>query len=210
MAESAQVAMRCVVLVEGPSDAAALRVLGRRLGLDRSSIRLVSMGGVTNLRHHLAAYDAAGPTRPAVAGLCDGSEIQVVVRALDRIGLSAGTVDDLAARGFFVCADDLEDELLRAVGTDRVFEVVADQGELGPLRTFRRQPAQRERSLQDQLHRFTGTTSGRKVRLAAALAEAVPLGRVPAPLRGVLEVAHATAAGSLHPPARWPGGASLA
>ena len=60
------------------------------------------------------------------------------------------------------------------------------EGELGQLRTLQQQPAQRARSLHDQLHRFAGTKSGRKVRLAAALAEELPLDAVPAPLLDVL------------------------
>jgi hypothetical protein len=47
--------------------------------------------------------------------------------------------------------------------------VVEAEGELGPFRTFRRQPAQRERGLHQQLHRFLGTGSGRKIRYARLL-----------------------------------------
>jgi hypothetical protein len=191
----ADVAPRCVVLVEGPSDAAALHVLGRRLGLVHPAVRVVPMGGVTNVGHHLAASGPRGTGACAVAGVCDGAEVRIVVRALRRHGHDVATRADLEVLGFFVCDDDLEDELIRAVGVDAVVEVVARQGEIGLLRTFQRQPAQRERPLHDQLHRFAGTTSGRKTRFAAALAEEVPLHRAPAPLRGVLEVAHAVAAG---------------
>ena len=183
----------CVVLVEGRSDVAALRVLARRLGLGSPSIEVVSMEGVTNVARHLAAV-AADPARPAVVGLCDAPEVRFVVGALRRRGHDVATRDDLAAHGFHVCDDDLEDELIRAVGVDVVVDVVAAQGELPRLETFRRQPAQRDRPLHDQLHRFAGTTSGRKARFAAALAEQVALDRVPAPLRLVLEAAHRAAA----------------
>jgi hypothetical protein len=176
----------CVVLVEGPSDAAVLEVLGRRLGLAAPGVRVVAMGGVTNIGRHLTTYDAI-----TVAGLCDGSEMRFFARALRRRGHDVDTREDLAALGFFVCEDDLEDELIRALGTDAVVDVVAREGELGLLHTFQQQPAQRGRSLHHQLHRFFGTKSGRKVRLAAALAAEVALDRVPAPLRGVLAFAHA-------------------
>jgi hypothetical protein len=176
----------CVVLVEGPSDAAVLEVLGRRLGLAAPGVRVVAMGGVTNIRRHLTTYDAL-----TVAGLCDGSEMRFFARALRRRGHEVESREDLAALGFFVCEDDLEDELIRALGTDAVVELVAREGELGLLHTFQQQPAQRGRSLHEQLHRFFGTKSGRKVRLAAALAAEVALDRVPTPLRGVLEFAHA-------------------
>jgi Overcoming lysogenization defect protein-like, TOPRIM domain len=175
---------RCVVLVEGPSDAVVLDVLARRLGLATPEVEVVSMGGVTNIRAYLATYDGLN-----VAGLCDGGEMRFFARALRRRGHEVETRDDLLALGFFVCEDDLEDELIRALGTDAVIEVVARQGELGLLHTFQQQPAQRGRSLHDQLHRFFGTKSGRKHRLAAALAAEVGLDRVPAPLLGVLTFA---------------------
>ena len=92
-----------------------------------------------------------------------------------------------------MCEDDLEDELIRALGTDAVIDVVTREGELGLLHTFQQQPAQRGRSLHDQLHRFAGTKSGRKVRLAAALAAELALDAVPAPLLGVLTFAHTAA-----------------
>ena len=176
----------CVVLVEGPSDAAVLDVIGRRLGLAAPEVRVVSMGGVTNIRQHLDAYDGV-----TVAGLCDGSEMRFFARALRRRGHEVETRADLEALGFFVCEDDLEDELIRALGADAVIDVVAREGELGLLHTFQQQPAQRGRSLHDQLHRFFGTKSGRKVRLATALAGELDLDRVPGPLAGVLAFAHA-------------------
>ena len=160
------------VLVEGHSDAVVLVVLGRRLGYDAAQVKVIEMGGITNLRTHLDRYE--GP----VAGLYDRSEERYVLRTLERLGRG---VD-----GFFGCDTDLEDELIRALGTDLVIEVIDTQGELALLETFQQQPFQRTRTLHDQLHRFCGTKSGRKVRLAAALAEAMPLGRIPAPLAGVL------------------------
>jgi hypothetical protein len=183
--------MATVVLVEGPSDAVVLEVLARRLGLDGDGVSVVSMGGVTNFGRHLRTYAARPGT--AVAGLCDGGEVRFFAGALRRAGHDVGGRDDLARLGFFVCDDDLEDELIRALGTDAVIEVVEREGELGLLNTFRQQPAQRERSLHDQLHRFASTKSGRKVRLAAALAAELALDAVPAPLLGVLAFAHADA-----------------
>jgi hypothetical protein len=180
-----------VVLVEGPSDAAVLDVLARRLGLDAPEVSVVSMGGVTNVGRYLREYaDRPGTT---VTGLCDRREVRFVAGALRRLGHDVDGRDDLAAYGFFVCDDDLEDELIRALGTAAVVEVVEREGELGMLRTFQNQPFQRARSLHDQLHRFAGTRSGRKVRLAAALASEVDLDSVPAPLLDVLTLAHAAA-----------------
>ncbi|HEX5288675.1 MAG TPA: TOPRIM nucleotidyl transferase/hydrolase domain-containing protein [Streptosporangiaceae bacterium] len=99
---------------------------------------------------------------------------------------SLSLADFLDRLGFFVCVEDLEDELIRSLGTDRVEQVVADQGELGPLRTFSKQPAQRERTREQQLRRFMGTRSGRKIQYARALAEALDPASVPDPLARLL------------------------
>jgi hypothetical protein len=66
-----------------------------------------------------------------------------------------------------------------------VEQVVEAQGELGSFRTFQRQPAWRARSSQ-QLRRFIGTHSGRKVRYARLLVDALDLRSVPRPLDRVL------------------------
>jgi hypothetical protein len=42
--------------------------------------------------------------------------------------------------GFFVCVDDLEDDLIRAVGAERVERIVEAEGQLGPFRTLQKQP----------------------------------------------------------------------
>ena len=92
----------------------------------------------------------------------------------------------LAALGFFVCVADLEDELIRALGVRRVQELIEAEGELGPFQTFTRQPAQRNRTREQQLRRFMGTRSGRKIRYGHVLAAALDLTGVPGPLAGVL------------------------
>lgn len=173
---------RAVVLVEGRSDAAALDVLARRRGRDLAAdgVRVVVMGGATNIGHALAAYGPAGAGL-AVAGLCDAGEEPVVRRALRRAGL--GEPD---AAGFHVCVRDLEDELIRAVGPAGVERVVEAEGELRAFRTFQRQAAQVDRPLADQLHRFLGTRGGRKVRYAGLLAGVVELDAVPRPLDRLL------------------------
>ena len=178
-----------VLLVEGPSDAAVLDVLAHRLELDPGAIQVVPMGGVTNVARYLREH--AEEPNARVGGLCDRGEVRFVTCALRRLGHAVTGPDDLAAHGFFVCADDLEDELIRALGTAAVVDVIEREGELGRLRTFQHQPFHRGRALSDQLHRFAGTTSGRKVRLAAALAAEVRLDGVPAPLLDALGFATA-------------------
>jgi hypothetical protein len=56
---------------------------------------------------------------------------------------------------------------------------------------MQRQPAQRGRTVEAQLRRFMGTHSGRKLKYARLLVEALDLDAVPRPLDGVL--AHAVA-----------------
>ena len=54
------------------------------------------------------------------------------------------------------------------------------------FRRFQRQPAQRGRTIEAQLHRFFGTTSGRKEQYARVLTSALAADRLPDALRGVL------------------------
>ncbi|MBU3865323.1 ATP-dependent endonuclease, partial [Streptomyces sp. 4503] len=86
----------------------------------------------------------------------------------------------------FVCAADLEDELIRALGVTRVEELVRAEGDLRPLQTFLRQPAQRGRTSQQQLRRFLSTKKGRKIHYGRVLTEALDPDRIPAPLDGLL------------------------
>jgi hypothetical protein len=88
--------------------------------------------------------------------------------------------------GFYVCVTDLEDELIRAAGTVTVERIIQAQGELRSFRIFQQQPAQRQRSTAEQLHRFLGTRSGRKSQYARLLAAALDPARIPRPLDRVL------------------------
>ena len=168
-----------VVLVEGLSDQAALETLAARRGRDLrgEGVFVVPMGGATNIGHFLGVFGPRG-FGVRLAGLCDEGEERDFRRGLERAGL--------ARLGFFVCVADLEDELIRALGVRRVEELIEAQGELGPFQTFTRQPAQRNRPREQQLRRFLGTRSGRKIHYGQVLAEALDLTRVPGPLAGVL------------------------
>jgi hypothetical protein len=72
------------------------------------------------------------------------------------------------------------------LGAAEVERIVEAEGELGRLRTFQNQPAQRARSLDAQLRRFMGTRGGRKIQYAPVFGGALDLARVPRPLDGVL------------------------
>jgi hypothetical protein len=173
------------------SDQAALEALAGRRGqaLDAQGISIAAMGGATNIESFL---DRFGPHGLGVrlAGLCDAAEEGHFRRALERAGLGSGlSRAGMEALGF-VCTADLEDELIRALGTDAVERVIEAQGELRSFRVFQKQPAQQGRSPQRQLRRFMGTRSGRKSQYARLLVAALDPRRVPRPLDRVL--AHAT------------------
>ena len=180
--------VRAVVLVEGMSDRFAVEVLARRRGRDlgREGVQVVAMLGATNIGRFLDRYGPRG-FGVRLAGLYDAAEEGHFRRGLERAGLGHGlTGAGLQALGFFGCRADLEDELIRALGTEAVERIIGAEGELGSFRILQRQPAQRGRSTQDQLRRFMGSRSGRKHRYARLLAGAVDLARVPPAIDGVL------------------------
>jgi len=118
-----------------------------------------------------------------VAGLCDAREEEIFRRGLGPPGARA----DLERLGVYVCVDDLEDELIRAVGTPDVEALFESQGDLGSFHTLRSQPAWRGRDPRAQMRRFLGSGSRRKLRYARLLVEeAVGRGALPRPLASLL------------------------
>ncbi|CAL9395510.1 hypothetical protein SUDANB121_01355 [Nocardiopsis dassonvillei] len=170
------------ILVEGESDRAALLALARRRGLDPSArgTAIVPMGGATNIGRFVSLLGPRGAGLRLV-GLCDAAEERHFARAFAGAGLG---------RDFHVCVDDLEDELIRALGVAGVERVIAGQGRERSLRIYRRQPAHRGRPADRQLHGFM---SNHKERYARAMAEALEPDRVPEPLAAVLAALEAAA-----------------
>jgi hypothetical protein len=169
------------ILVEGDSDQAAVETLAPRYGVDLAAeqVTVVSMGGAGNVGRFLSEATAAGHR---VGGLYDEGEERFVARALGR---QEG--EDLTRQGFFACRRDLEDELIRAIGLSDMTALLETHGELDAFRTLQHQPAHRGSEVGDQLHRFLGTSAGRKIRYGAIMAEAVPLESLPEPLEGLLQ-----------------------
>lgn len=177
-----------MVLVEGVSDQRAVQTLAARVGRDLGAegTAVMPMGGATNIGRFLDVLGFAG-THLRLAGLCDAGQAAGFRRGLARAGLGADPARlDLERLGFFVCHADLEDELVRALGVDAVERVIEREHEIGSLRILQRQPAQRGRSPEQQLHRFLGSRAGRKIRYARLLVEALDLPDVPAPLGRLL------------------------
>ena len=173
------------VLVEGASDVAAVRAAARVLGHDLAAglVEIVPMGGATNARRVLTALV---PTGAHVLGLCDRNEAPYVLRALRHVGYDVRDVESLPGHGFWVCDRDLEDELVRAVGTTRALAVLESVHLSASFTTFTRQPAWADRPFDDQLRRFAGAGSGRKELLADALTASLAPDELPLPLAGLV------------------------
>ena len=164
------------------SDLVAVEALAERRGrdLDAEGVSLVPIGGAQAIGRFL---DLFVPQGLKLAGLCDAAEEHEFRRGLERAGLGSNlTRDDMEQLGFYVCVEDLEDELIRALGAAAVEEVVDAQGDLGPFRTLQKQPAWQGRPREEQLRRFMGSGGSRKIRYARLLVDALEPDQVPRPL----------------------------
>ena len=173
-----------VVLVEGVSDQRAVERLASRTGCDlvSAAVAVVEIGGATNVWRYLERYRTRHP-HVRLAGLCDANQEHAFRRALAQFGFGADlSRDEMEAAGFFVCDADLEDELIRSLGVERVLEIIEAEGELPAFRTYQKQPAHAARALEQQVHGFMWN---RKLRYATLLVDALDLDRVPRPLAGV-------------------------
>ena len=179
---------KAVVLAEGVSDQIAVETIAARQGRDLSAegVVVLPMGGAHAIRRYLMRFGPAGAGL-RLAGLCDVGEETVFRRALASAGVgSPRTRTDLERLGFYVCVEDLEDELIRAIGTATVEALIDTQGDLGSFRSLQRQPEWRGRPVAAQLRRFLGSGATRKLRYARLLAGAVNLNQLPYPLDAVL------------------------
>jgi len=162
---------RAAILVEGASDQRAVEALASRIGRDlrAEGILVVPITGATNLKRFVGLLGPPG-LDIVLAGLCDEAEADLFGEALhpDR---------------FFTCVRDLEDELIRALGAKTVIELMVRQGQIGRFQRFQTQPAQRHKTLEQQVWRWLGN---HKIRYAPLMVEALDLDRVPPPLEGVL------------------------
>ncbi|MFJ5306780.1 TOPRIM nucleotidyl transferase/hydrolase domain-containing protein [Streptomyces sp. NPDC088350] len=176
---AARLPVRTAVLVEGPSDVAAVNALAENRGrnLAAEGVCVLSIGGAMSVAHYARLLGSPG-LGLRLTGLCDEAERAYYARGFERAGAEQQSI--------FVCAADLEDELIRVLGVTRVEELVRAEGDLRALKTFLRQPAQRGRAPQQQFRRFLGTKKGRKIHYGRVLAGALDPGRVPAPLDDLL------------------------
>ena len=161
--------MGAVVLVEGITDRLAVHAVAAKLGRDLAAegVDVVPIGGAQAIRRAAAEHEGE-----RVVGLCDAGEERFFRRVLG----------DAA----YVCTADLEDELIRALGTDRVEEVVEAQEELETFRNFQNQPAWRGRPVGAQLRRWL-QNGGRYLRYPPLLVAALEPAELPRPLVDLLE-----------------------
>ena len=176
-------AIPTLVLVEGDSDAAAIRALAGLIGFDLEAnhIQVRPAAGVTNYSRVLTEFVRAHPGAE-FCGMYDAADERHVRRALARALNPAAAQEPLETFGFFACVADLEDELIRALGPEAVERAIDAEGELTSFRRFQAMPQHRGEPAHDQLRRFLGTRATRKIRSARRLVEAMDPGRLPHPL----------------------------
>lgn len=199
---------RAILLVEGVSDQIAVETAaaGRGRDLDAERIVVLPIGGAHAVGRVLTRL-APLRDRVRLAGLCDRGEAELFRRGLaagaarsvaERSGAESsgsapagidrfGHDGDLARLGCYVCVEDLEDELIRAVGPAGVEALFAAQGDLASFRAMRNQPAWRDRRTEAQMRRFLGSGSNRKLRYAKLLVQAaIDRDALPRPLDALL------------------------
>jgi hypothetical protein len=157
-----------VILVEGATDRLAVEAVARRLGRDLTAegVEIVPIGGAQAIRRAATQHEGK-----RVVGLCDAQEERWFRRVLGD--------------ATYVCVQDLEDELIRALGASGVEEVLDAHGDLRTFRAFQNQPAWRGRPVEAQLRRWF-QASHRRSHYPPLLVDALEPERVPSPLAGVL------------------------
>lgn len=170
---------RTLILVEGVSDQIAVETLAACRGLDLAGEHVVTVpiGGAQAVGRIVDAHGPAG-TNLELVGMCDAAEEPYFRSALTAAGAP-----------FAVCHDDLEDELIRALGPSAVEELFDRNGDLASFRTLQKQAAWTDRPAAAQMRRFLGAGARRKARYARLMVEALPPDDVPAPLGAVIDAA---------------------
>jgi hypothetical protein len=180
--------MRTIVIVEGDSDKEALEALARlrERDLEAEGVSIVPIGGAHAISRFMRSLEPAD-AGVRLAGLVDAGEERAYKLGLERFGRgSALDRVGMERLGFFVCSADLEDELIRTLGPERVQMVIHTMGDLQSWQTFQKQLFQRGRPIEAQLRRFMGTTSGRKAAYTRALVEALAHAEAVPPLDRLL------------------------
>jgi hypothetical protein len=110
--------------------------VGRGRDLDAKRVVIVLIGGAHAIGRFLTRLDPLS-TRVRLAGLCDLREAEIL--RLELVTAHVGsprTRTDMEHIGFYACVDDLEDELIRAVGAagvEALFDRVCHLKGVNPL-----------------------------------------------------------------------------
>lgn len=175
---------RKVIFVEGYSDRIILLQLAQRLqrDLDAEGVSVLSLEGGAGIGAHLSLL---GPTGIGlrVLGLCDEDKETHWIKELNKAGIAASDRASLKVAGFFVCASDLEQEFIRALGIAGTEAVIAHEGQAHDFAKFAAQPQQAGLVLEEQLRRYLHNAN---TRWAAPLVAALDLTAIPGPLAELL------------------------
>lgn len=173
-----------VVVVEGPSDLLALREFAECSGilLDAKGIAVLSLEGADVFGTYLTLLGPGGLDLQ-IRGVCDADRETRWRTELNRVGVPVTDRASLNAAGVHVCDPDLEAELLGALTIAEVEQVFIEDGGLQEFQTFAQQPANSQRSLDEQQLQFVKKG---KVRWAPLLAAAIDVQHIPAPMVQVL------------------------
>src|SRR4030095_2975765 len=152
-----QKGIRTLVLVEGDSDAGAVRALADLIGCDLAShhIEILSTGGVTNFAQVLADFIRSHPTSE-FCGMYDVADARHVPRAPAAAGTPIAPHESIESVRFSACVADLEDELIRALGVEAIERLLDAHAELTSFRRFQAMPQHPHAHAPRQLQRILG------------------------------------------------------
>ena len=165
---------RSIVLVEGISDQIAVETAAARLGRDlvEDAVVVLPMGGAQAAARFVRRFLEWPAIR--LTGLCDSAEERFFDEAFAQLPPPGGD--------YFVCAADLEEELIRAVGRDRIEDLLSREDDLRAFRTLQKQREWRDEPFERQIHRWLRSVARRNLRYARLLVIAAPDGGLPRPL----------------------------
>lgn len=171
-----------MVFVEGISDYQALHIIAREAGrnLDAEGVAIVELNGGGTLKTLLEIFGPTGLDL-TVAGLCDADYEVDWQQRLSGAGLPVTDRQSMEAAGFFVSVQDLEDEIVSAVGTTAAQAVFANEGQAGAFHSFNSLHA--GMTLHEQVRGFAQV---KKTRWTPLLASEVRDGSIPTSIEALL------------------------
>ncbi len=150
--------------------------------LDGSGVSVLSLDGAGTIKHYLRLFGPQG-LGVRLHGLCDEDAEGDWIDKLTNAGIDVASRSDLEEHGFYVCEPDLESELVAALGSTGVNQVIAEQSAEGTYNSFANQPSNSDKSEVEIQVSFCKLD---KVRWAPLLSSALAPTSVPSPIAGVL------------------------